>query len=70
VEQIIKNNADPDRQLMYNPTDHSNAAGVAFSPTDNWLEPVVTPFVNGRLDAFSPRYASVQFFAQRVLTLY
>ncbi|KAF9479493.1 hypothetical protein BDN70DRAFT_932553 [Pholiota conissans] len=55
VDQIVNNNADPNNELLYNPTNWPDANNVFFPPTDNWLQPPVLTTINGRADAFSQR---------------
>ncbi|KAJ7242900.1 hypothetical protein C8J57DRAFT_1084010 [Mycena rebaudengoi] len=55
VNRIVKDNADPGHQLLYNPLNWRHANNEPFAATDNWLEPVVNITTNGHRDAFSSR---------------
>ena len=58
VKQIVTNaSIDPNFHLWYNPVQRRNANNQRFTPTDDWLQPPVPKFINGRQDAFSQRYA-------------
>lgn len=51
---------DPADFLLYNPLNWAfpNKTGglTFFGPTDDWLEPLQRKVINGRQDAFAPRY--------------
>jgi len=71
VERIVKDNADPDSYLIFNPLQQSDAQSVAFAPNATWLDPIVHTVINGREDEFSPRYDSCSIYApDSVLTAY
>lgn len=55
IVKAIVNGADPNAELLYNPTGFSNEDNVFFTSTTDWLQPPVDITVNGRADAFSQR---------------
>lgn len=55
VKEIIKNNLDPDVELLYNPLQWTNANHQPFGASDDWLQPLVPKTINGKADAFSQR---------------
>ncbi|EJD45414.1 hypothetical protein AURDEDRAFT_165629 [Auricularia subglabra TFB-10046 SS5] len=55
VDRIVKDNADPNNNLLYNPIGWNFQNGTEFPADFNWLDPGVKVKVNGRQDQFSVR---------------
>jgi hypothetical protein len=56
IVQQVKDGADPDAALLYNPTNWRNATHHSFPEKSDWLKPLVNVKINGRKDTFSQRY--------------
>ena len=57
---------DPEAALLYNPVNwagvDSTGAQTQFNATADWLEPLQKKVINGRQDAFSPRWAPLNSY--------